>query len=336
VDTARHRRWDEMLEEFRSLGGIADNICIQEGQFGRGLFPRDTGKPVHVFIPESLLIDARHMQLKGGDIVIDPNAPAGAREKAFLENYQRDFSWGENRQGTEELLEQFQGASPELRALAESTFGLDWWFSGPDLKSVASRYFGSRTIRYGEATVVMPIIELANHGDVANYEIANGIRLSGRFDGEILVRYEMIADALEMFKGWGFASPEDAAFSLGLGLEKAGIVIRREGVKPVLVNGVPFVPEVTAKKGKIELSHLLLGHKKFPRLAKGIFYTIARQARRNDPEALFDMIQHVNRTQFHRLMALSEDAPPRLGRLLRDVVRFQLDAMSNSIGTRDI
>jgi len=155
---------------------------------------------------------------------------------------------------------------------------------------------------------------------------------------EVLVRYELISDSLQMFENWGFAPPEDAAFSLALTLENAGIVIRREHVKPVLVQGVPFIPDVSVSNGKLTLSHLMLGHKQYPKLAKGIFYRIMRDSGRSHPEAesLFDTILHTNRMQFYKLLALSEDAPPKFGSLLRNLARYQLEAMSNAIGSRDI
>ncbi len=331
-------RWDGMLAEFRSLGGIADNVCLKDGQFGRGLFPIDPSKPVDVFIPESLLIDVQHLHFAHADIRVGPESPAGAGEKAFIERYERDFSWGVHRRSTADLMKEFQASSPELRALLESPFDLGPWLVEINPKSIAERFFGSRGISYGDRAVVMPIIELANHGTGTTYKVSNGIRLSGQFEGEVLVRYELISDSLQMFDNWGFAPPEDAAFSLRLGLDNAGIIIRREHVKPVLVDGVPFIPEVSIQDGKMTFPHLLLGHKQYPKLAKGIFYRIMRNAGRSHPEAeaLFDTIVHANRMQFLKLLALSDDAPPMLADLLRDLARFQLEAMSNAIGAREI
>jgi len=331
-------RWDGMLAEFRNLGGIADNVCLKDGPFGRGLFPIDPSKPVDVFIPESLLIDVQHLHLAHADIRVGAESPAGAREKAFIERYEREFSWGVHRRSTAELMKEFQASSPELRALMDSPLDLGAWLPEINQKSVAERFFGSRGISYGERAVVMPIIELANHGTGTTYKVGNGIRLGGQFEGEVLVRYELISDSLQMFENWGFAPPEDAAFSLRLGLESAGIVIRRERVKANLVHGVPFFPEISVSNGQLTLSHLLLGHKNYPKLAKGIFYRIVRDAGRSHPEAeaLFDTIVHANRMQFLKLLALSDDAPPMLGDQLRNLVRFQLEAMSNAIGARDI
>ena len=86
------------------------------------------------------------------------------------------------------------------------------------------------------------------------------------------------------------------------------------GLKPV-PGRPPFFPNVSHAAGRVVFSHLLLGHKKYPRLARGIFYRIMRDAGRQNVEEAFDMIQHVNRTQFYKLEAASEDAPPALGRL---------------------
>src|ERR1051326_8615599 len=86
--------WDQMLDEFRSLGGIAENICLKEGRYGRGLFPVDPSKPYKINIPPSLLVDVKHVRFVDNVFRVAPEAHTGAREKAFLENYQRDFAWG--------------------------------------------------------------------------------------------------------------------------------------------------------------------------------------------------------------------------------------------------
>ena len=336
LDSDMSHLWDEMLAEFRALGGTADNICLKDGRFGRGLFPRDPPKPIKVHIPESLLIDVEHLEFENYNLRVGPKSPAGAREKVFLERYEREFSWGVGREHTEAILKMFQGAPAGLREILEAPpLSVGWWLADPNPKSIAERYFGSRAIEYHGRRVIMPIVELANHGEATQYEIGNGIGLSGRFGDEILVRYELACDSLNIFSDWGFASPEDAAFSLPMRLEKSGIGIHRETVKSE-PGRPPLFPRVSVAGGRITFPHLLLGHKKYPRLARGIFYRIMRDAGRKDVEETFDMIQHVNRMQFHKLEAASEDAPPTLGRLLREVARHQLEAMSHNIGTREI
>ena len=49
-------KWDEMIAEFRALGGVADNIEQRRGSLGRGLFPIDPGKPIRIAVPKLSLI----------------------------------------------------------------------------------------------------------------------------------------------------------------------------------------------------------------------------------------------------------------------------------------
>ena len=84
--------WDELLDEFRALGGTADNIRLGHGAFGRGLFPIDPAKPVVIHVPDNLLVAAEDMVLASGALHVGPNAKAGERETAWLNRYQEDFA----------------------------------------------------------------------------------------------------------------------------------------------------------------------------------------------------------------------------------------------------
>lgn len=86
------RTWDEMLAEFRALGGIAENIRLGEGALGRGLFPVDQAKPIRIHIPENLLLSVADVRFDGGVFHIAPESGVGVREKAFLESYENIFS----------------------------------------------------------------------------------------------------------------------------------------------------------------------------------------------------------------------------------------------------
>ena len=136
VDQSGSDLWDDMLEEFRALGGTAENICLKNGRFGRGLFPVDPAKPISVRIPDSLLVEPKHVSVENGAFRLDAHAPVGAREKSFLENYQRDFSWGVTYHETEGLLQMFHAAPAELRELLRKPFNFDRWLAGPTVDAV--------------------------------------------------------------------------------------------------------------------------------------------------------------------------------------------------------
>jgi len=330
--------WEDLLDEFRALGGRAENVCLRDGPFGRGVFPQDPAKPVDLHAPESLLVETKYISFDGGEFRWHKNAPLDARQRAFLETYQRDFSWGVNRVHTEELLRMVADAPEELRALLDTPFNVDLWLTGPTEDAVRECFFGARYIGHEDRKVLMPLIDLVNHGPFADsYNHDNGIGISGQFDGEVLACYAF-ADALDVFRYWGFASmAQPFALSLGMGIETSAgeIVIGRDDVDPD-PNRRPFFPDVKIEGRRITLSHLMLGHKKYPKLAKANFYRILRDAGRSGAEEAFDKIAHINRSQFLKLMAASEKAEPPLGRLIRDVARAQLEAISCAVGTREI
>ena len=120
-----------------------------------------------------------------------------------------------------------------------------------------------------------------------------------------------------------------------MGLQNPEIIIAR-GEITIEPNRAPFFPEVTREGTRLSLSYMMLGNRKYPRLARGIFSRIMRDAGLQNADETYDAIQHLNREQFYKLLDVTELAAPPLGRLLGKVICFQLKAMSHSIGTRDV
>jgi hypothetical protein len=337
----QEQNWLEMVREFVALGGVADNVRLGQGRFGRGLFPIDKSKPIRICIPRSLLLPTNYVRFIDNKFRVAPEAPTGARERAFLEKYEHDFSWGVGRGETEDLLAMFAGAPDELQGLLRNPFALDDWLVGPTPQAVQDRFIGSRAISHKDDVLVMPIIELANYGHGTSYRIyEDRLELGGSFEDEIVVRYSR-SDPLTIFGIWGFASDAELfALSVMLQLERksGSLQVGRDIEKARnFQTGQPLSwPDVSVEAGKITLSHMLLGHKNYPRFARGMFYKLMRQAGIHDPEETFDLIQHLNRMQFYRLIEASEAASPRLGNLLRTLARYQLECMSHCIGTREL
>ncbi|MEI9930931.1 MAG: hypothetical protein WDM89_10370 [Rhizomicrobium sp.] len=181
-------------------------------------------------------------------------------------------------------------------------------------------------------------MELVNHSHTpVSFDKEDGIRVSGVFEDEILVRY-CFTDALDIFSNWGFAS-ESQPFALSLELTlqtEAGEIVIGRGDVSTDPKRRPFYPDVKIEGRRITLSYMMLGHKNFPKLAKANFYRIMRNAGRSDAEEMFDRIKQINISQFLKLIAVSEHAAPQTGRLIRDVARIQLDAMSHAVGTREL
>src|SRR5215472_16098366 len=95
VRPCRNDGWDTMLAEFRALGGTAENVVLRQGPRGRGVFPLDPAEPVRLCVPPNLIVRAEDTEIWDGRLVVKASAATvGARERAFFDNYQRDFSWG--------------------------------------------------------------------------------------------------------------------------------------------------------------------------------------------------------------------------------------------------
>lgn len=329
--------WDGMLAKYRALGGVAENACLREGTFGRGVFAIDPAMPVRLFTPASMLILLDDIDYKDGQFRIAESASISEQTRDFLEEYEQEFGWNTGGAQTEELVRMVHAAPTELRAFLDQPLNANYWLIEPTPALLRKRFATSRAIIFQDKLCYMPVIELCNHSHIAKYQFDGGISVHGVFDGEVLVGYGTW-DAWQMFANWGFASTnEDFALSLNIGVKTdfGPLRIRRDQIEN-MSSQVPFFPKVETRDATLSLSYLLVGHKKFPRLPRGIFRRVVSDAGRANADELFDRVLHFNRTQFYKLIALSEDAPPKLGRLLREAAGHQLEAMSWSIGAREV
>jgi hypothetical protein len=327
-----------MLAEFRALGGTAENVCLRDGIYGRGLFPMDAAKPVAIRIPDNLLLDMADATFVSGSFRVAPDSKMGARERAFLEAYENDFSWGGGgRSEAERIFAQANELAPDLRLKLRNDFHCGPWFEDevPD-SLIQEKFLGSRCITYKTRSVVMPIIELANHGQGAGYDTADGIALTGTFPGEVLVRYSN-ADSYGVFLSWGFASEQPQAMSIALNgsVGQTALKIGRD-LSDLQPNERAWMPKMTGRAGGFELQFLVIGNKQYPRLCKGVFFKLMRDAGLSGFEETFDTIQHLNRMHYLDLIAALEAVPGPMAQTLRRMARFQLQAMSFCYGVRGI
>jgi len=118
-----------MLDEFRTLGGTAENIRLGHGARGRGLFPIDPSQPVTLQVPPNLLMDVDDVVFENGALKLASDAEAGTRERRFFEDYQADFAWGGGGRGeVETLLEEALALPEELRRELCDRFRCGAWF----------------------------------------------------------------------------------------------------------------------------------------------------------------------------------------------------------------
>jgi hypothetical protein len=333
--------WDQMIEEFRTLGGVADNICHKEGPYGLGIFPLDPSQPVHVQTPSKLLFPIDDIVFMNGALSISESASGiGARQKAFLEKYERDFSWGSGgRDDCSAILDAMEQLPAGLREYLTKQFGMGHFFHGDRDERVQKRFLKSRSINSKAGSVIMPVVDLINHGvQGVAYDFKDGIAVKGVFSGEALARYN-INDAFGFFSSWGFASEEPTAFAFPMRLQLGSrhLLIRRDLNKKSTMGNLS-APVVKIDGSNVHLSWLLLGNTRAPRIPKTIFYRLMRNQgiKRENAEEIFDRILHFNRMKFLKFSAELDEHEGAAITLLRKMCWYQLMALSSCIGSREL
>jgi hypothetical protein len=329
--------WNDLLEEFRVLGGTADNIRLDHGQFGRGLFPIEPAKPVVIQIPPNLIVATSDMILAGGVPRVGPKARIGEREKSWLNRYQAEVAWGDGEAGGVRKMFDMAAELPgDLRQELLDQHHCGSWFEEPTADLILERYFQSRHIYHHGKDVVMPLIELINHGDGVRYRGADGIGVTGTFPGEIFVQYSD-TDAFGFFLAWGFATPAPLAFSVALGVDNQSAPLKiGQRYAGQSRSERDWIPKIEKKAGKVMIPFLMIGNQRFPRLAKGIFYRAMREGGYSGFEETFDVIQHANRSRFLDLLKAVDGIDVPIARTLRSMAYHQLRAMSFCFGVREI
>jgi hypothetical protein len=327
--------WDEMIAEFRALGGTADNIVQASGPLGRGIFPIDRDKPIRLHVPENLLIPSSDIEFVEGRIGIKDSTGIGQPEREFFEKYQQAFSWGIARAECATHIEAIRRLPPDVAEALNVPDGLERKIrEGQDL--AGTWYLQSRCIKAKNTLCVMPVMELVNHGiGVPGYNCDKGVFIEGQFSDEVLVRY-FEGDPLAIFLSFGFASPERRAFSLPASRKGPRELIIKRNINFESKRGTFSVPTFKVENDKVTLSCMMIGRMEAPRLSKGLFVSIMKEAGTPNPEAQFDSILRENRLKFLKLLGLVEPVHGQLGQTLRTMIRYQLEAMSHCVGMRDV
>ena len=331
--------WDGLVEEFRALGGRLVNVRLGRGAIGRGLFPIDPSKPVKILVPENLLFPVDELEFVNGRLrVKKKEGDSLSREDKFFEEYQETFSWGAGgRSDCEAFLASMAELPEPVREVLTKDWGLDRMFGGVDAKLVQSRFLRTRMIYRNERGVLMPVLELVNHGATgAGFRFVDGISIAGTYTHEVLARYNFL-DPFGVFLTWGFPNPEPVTYSLRMKLQRPGraLVIGRDVAKSK-VHGRLRVPEVTVRDDAIHLSHVMLGHKGAPKLPRSVFRYLMKEQGLEDVDETFDRIRQMNGTRFLNLLSVLDDYESRTITTLRQMCRYQLASLMFCVGTREL
>ena len=332
--------WDAMLDAFRVLGGVAENIRLGTGPYGRGLFPIDPAKPFHLRLPNKLLFPVAEIEFVDERIRIKDSAAVGQPERDFFEAYESAFSWGAGgRSESEKFVAAFDELPGDVRALLTVEFGMGEFIQGDLAQRTRRRFLSSRLIDWDKTDMVMPLIELANHhafGVPYQSDKPGGLLIQGNAAGEIFVSYGP-GDTFDIFKTFGFVTAQPQAYSLPMKTKTRIADLRIDrNIDDQTKRGDFLIPRLTSKGGTLVLSYLMIGNPKFPRLSRGIFQTLMKQAGVPNPDEVFDFILHFNQTKFFRLLAALEPLDGGMAVTLRKMARVQLERISHCVGTRGL
>ena len=333
-----NKEWDGLVEEFRALGGVLENVRLGRGAIGRGLFPIDPSEPAKILVPENLLFPVEELEFVDGRLRVKKKGDAPSREDKFFEEYQEAFSWGANgRSDCEAFLESMAELPEPVREVLTNDWGLGYMFGGIDAKAAQNRFLRTRRINRNGRSVLMPLLELVNHGVMGSpFKFAGGISIAGTYDREVLARYNHL-DPLGVFLAWGFPSPEPVTYSLSMKLPLPGrtLIIGREVVKNK-VHGRLRIPEVTVEDDKVNFSHLMLGHKRFPKLSRGVFRYLMKEQGIEGADEVLDRIRQISGTKFLNLLSVLDDYESRTITALRQMCRYQITSLMFCVGTREL
>jgi hypothetical protein len=336
--------WDELLQEYRALGGVFENVRRDVGRRGTGLFPIDRRLQVVLHAPENLLVPAGDLQLRGGHIVVRPESRLGERERRLFESVHQSFGWSA---GTFEALwgsqRQWSQLPDEVVSCLKNVGALvdpDLRFAEPSELVCLQRFLRSRSFTYKGRKSIMPVVDFVNHSSgAAPFVVQNGVGVRGTFSEEVLVRYNA-ADSWANALTYGFADNSPVAYSILLSVELFGqlrfSIGRDIAEADVDENGIRY-PRKRVDGNTIHLSFLLLGNARQPDLPRGTFRKVmAGHLTSQQADEVFDSVSRFNASKFLGALRTlrKHDAP--LVRVFEDAAINQLDAISASVGARSL
>jgi hypothetical protein len=330
--------WDAMLDAFRGLGGVAKNIGLVDGQSNCGLRALNRAEPVLLRIPRNLLLRIDDIEFDEGRIDIRADANVPESERRFFRNYETAFSWeagGQTKAAA--LITALDGLPPAVRQLLIAEFGLGDLLQGDFVKRVQTRFLQSRAFHWNGRGVIAPVLELAHFGtDGLLCERGTHIQIQGYVRNQVILRNDT-DDAYSAFCRLGVALAQPIAFSLRMKVpcESKDILIERNP-NAAIMRGHDRAPRSSDDGRTLALSYLTIGHKKSPRLPRGSFRTLMREAGLNDPDETFDKVLGFNSLMFINLLKALEPHEGEMVSLLSKVARHQLEAMYHCIGSREL
>lgn len=333
--------WDQLLEEFRALGGVAENVRLGEGPFGRGIFVIDPQRPAKFWAPDALFIRIDDIATHDGRMRLAPERYDPA-VRALFECYEEHFGWGAGGREESHAMQAAWSALPEdVIGLLRGTGGLDrpmQRFHAPTDELALSEYVCTRRFRRGDVQYIVPLIDLVNHAGTAQpYIEQGGFGVEGTFADEMLVSYSL-ADGWAKSLNYSFAATALVAHSVAATITLPGnrrLSIGRNILNATVENGIRY-PALQVEGDEILLAYLELGIERAKDLPRATFFKVMQRAGVARADYVFDGIAAYNRSQFTALLRMLHKVDGPLARVLEEAALNQLDALNACVGARSL
>ena len=336
--------FEELLDEFRALGGIAENVRRGTGAYGNGIFPVDERLPVRLHAPENLLLPPEDLLVRDGKLVVRGESVAGAAQRRWFEALHVSFGWSAglfeelwaNQVRWHTLPGDVSAFITHMGAISDPQLRL----AEPSAHSCLYQFVRSRDVSYKGKAHIMPVIDFVNHSSNAPpYSMADGVGVGGTFAGEVLVRYN-VADSWANMLTYGFADPSPFAYSVTLTVDLFGTqrlsILRKIGSGEVAPDGVHY-PNKRVDGNTIELSYLNLGNARVPDLPRAIFRKLMRDhVTQQQADDVFESIARFNHSKFVEALRLLRKHDSPMISTLEEAAIDQLDALSACVGARPL
>ena len=212
--------FQDLLGHYIEVGGIAKNICLREGERGRGIFPLDPLHYAKIITPKNLLISRDDLCIARDCIYVNDSSGHSQVEKEFIElNY--NYAWRDGGNDCASEFLKYISTIPELvknQLLACGFIDEKLLNSCPDEKGIFKRFIDERVVGFEGKAVLAAVWDFVNHSSFAQplrvtpYGVETP--LIEPSSDEILHKYSEENSSISMWKKYGFACDCIVAYSI--------------------------------------------------------------------------------------------------------------------------
>ena len=321
--------WDFLLAEFRKLGGIADNVMQKEGEYGRGIFCVDPTMTSRIVTPKNLLIKKDDIYMENNQLRIKKDKKYNQEIRNFFNFYQDNFSWGfGGREKTELFEKELSLFNPNLKEFIKKfvLVDIDLRHKGEWDNVVKKQFINARSVKFRDTSVIVPILELANHKVRSfSFLITNdGISTPNYSPTNSEIRFSYNnSSPINRFFSHGFYSEETIVFSVPFEFtflpSEVTILCKGKSLKDDSM-------KITKSKNKIIIEGLPIADINYPKLPYDYYRELVNRIEEiNFPEGFLSQIFQFNISIREKIIDESQLLGNLTAKTLIKVIKYEIN-----------